>query len=201
MKSVKPFFVLSIISIVLLIVSACSTSYQVSYDMDKTVDFTKFKTFEFYGWAKESDQVLNSLDKKRIERSFALEFSDRGIKYAAAGEGDLVVTLFILLEEQTDVSYNTNTYGGHYGGYYGARYGYGPGWGWGPSYSQTTATEYTYNVGTLVIDVYDRITKQLVWEGVIHGTVDSNPTDREKNIPKRVAEIMANFPIVPIEKK
>ena len=30
-------------------------------DYDKTVDFTKYKTFEFYGWANESDQVLNGL--------------------------------------------------------------------------------------------------------------------------------------------
>ena len=46
---------------------------QVKSDYDKTVDFTKLKTYTFKGWEKNSDQILNDFDKKRIRYSFFVE--------------------------------------------------------------------------------------------------------------------------------
>ena len=73
---------------------------KITADYDKSVDFTKYKTFEYYGWAQESDKLLNNLDKVRIEDAFANEFYARGLSYVL-GEGELIVTLFIVVEEKT----------------------------------------------------------------------------------------------------
>ena len=179
----------------MLVFTACS-SVKITYDYDKTIDFTQFKTFEYYGWAAESDKILNQLEKERIEHAFGEELKKRGLEYVES-DGDLIVALYIMTQEKTQ--YNATTTGMGYGGYYG----YGPGWGWGPGYgvgmTTTTVSEYNYTVGTLVIDVFDASNERLIWESIATGTVDDNPQNREKNIPKTVAKIMAPYPVQPLE--
>lgn len=179
----------SILIIIATLFTGCS-SLKISADYDKSVDFTKYKTFEFYGWAKESDKLLNGLDKTRIEDAFAVEFAKRGLKLVDSG-GGLIVTLFIVIKDKSETTANTNYMGGYYGGYYG----YGPGWGWGPTYTSTTVSTYHYKVGTLVCDVYDKSEERLIWEGIASKTIDENPNTREKNIPKVVAWLMKKYPV------
>lgn len=183
------------VAILLSMLTSCSST-KITADYDKSIDFTQYKTFEYYGWAKESDKLLNDLDKKRIEDSFANEFYSRGLTFVKEG-GDLVVTLFIVVEQKTQTTANTTTMGG-YGGYYGGYYGYGPGYGWGPSYSTTTVSTYDYAVGTLVCDVYDKAKQQLIWEGIASKTIDENPQTRDKNIPKVIAWLMKKYPVAPV---
>jgi len=180
------------LGIVLSIFTSCSST-KVTADYDKTVDFTKYKTFEYYGWAQESDKLLNDLDKKRIEDSFANEFYSRGLSYVQTG-GDLIVTLFIVVEQKTQTTANTTSMGGGYGGYYGGYYGYGPGYGWGPSYSTTTVSTYDYAVGTLVCDVFDKASEQLIWEGIASKTID-------EDIPRVISYLMKKYPVPPVEEK
>ncbi len=182
----------------LLTASACS-SITVHSDYDKEVDFSKYKTFEYYGWAEESDKILNRFDKERIESAFGAEFDKRGLKLVQEN-GDMVVSLFIVVDQKT----STTSYTNHYG--MGGGYGYGPGWGWYGGYggagmgsSSTTYSESDYLVGTLVVDVFNKTDKKLIWQSVGQGTVDENPNNREKGAAKAAAAIMKPFPIKPIE--
>lgn len=171
-----------------LLLAAC-LGVKVTADYDKSVDFKQYKTFEYYGWAEESDKILNRFDKERIEKAFGEEFAKRGLEYVEEG-GDLIVTLFIVVEEKSQKSASTNYYGGYYG--------YGPRYGWGPGYSTTTVSEYNYQVGTLVCDVYDSKEQKLIWEGIGVKTVDENPETREKNLPKAIERLMQEFPLEPL---
>lgn len=194
-----------IILVSIVIMGGCS-SLKVTSDYDKTVDFTKFKTFEYYGWADESDQLLNRFDKERIEKAFGAEFKSRGLEYVESG-GDLIVTLYIVTEQKTSTTANTTSMsmGGGYGYGYGGYYGYGPSYGWGPGMgmgsSTTTYNETEYVVGTLIIDVYDEANKQLVWESIGKGNVNENPDGRDESVPKTVAKIMKPYPVEPIKEK
>ena len=114
--------------------------------------------------------------------------------------GDLVVTLFIVIQQKTQTTASTSGYGG-YGGYYGGYYGYGPGYGWGPSYGTTTVSTYDYQVGTLVCDVYDKTAEKLIWEGIGSNTIKEDPRNRDKTIPMAVTAIMKQYPLEPLEKK
>lgn len=194
-KAIISFFGISLIA---FLISSCG-GIKVSSDYDKSVDFTQYKTFEYYGWAKESDQLLNDLDKKRFEQAFGKEFLSRGLTYVESG-GDLVVTLFIVIQQKTQTTASTSGYGG-YGGYYGGYYGYGPGYGWGPSYGTTTVNTYDYHVGTLVCDVYDKTAEKLIWEGIGSNTIKEDPKGRDKRIPMAVEVIMKQYPVKPLEKK
>jgi len=177
----------------LVILNSCS-SLKVYSDVDPTVNWTKYKTFEYYGWAEESDKILNNLDKDRIENAFGEEFKARGLEYVEKG-GEMIVTLFIVVEQKKGATATTTSMGGGYGGYYGGYYGYGPGYGWGGGHSTTHIQEYDYAVGTLVCDVFDAKEEKLIWEGIGTKTIGENPQTREKNIPKVVKAIMSKFPV------
>jgi len=179
-----------------IVLSGCSGIKVVS-DFDPTVDFSQYKTFEYYGWLEESDKLLNDMDKKRIESAFGAEFEARGLKYVEEG-GDIVVGLFIVTQQKTQTTATTTGMGG-YGGY-GGYYGYGPGWGWGGGHSTTTYSEYDYTEGTLVCDIYDKAKEQLVWEGIGTKTINDNPKNRDQTIAEAVKKIMADYPVQPMVK-
>lgn len=177
----------------LLIISSCS-SMKVYSDVDPTADWSKYKTFEYYGWAEESDKILTRFDRDRIENAFGEEFKARELEYVE-DDGDMIVTLFIVVEQKKGATAHTTSMGGAYGGYYG----YGPGYGWGGGHSTTTIQEYDYAVGTLVCDVFDAEDKKLLWEGIGTKTVDSDPQTRDKSVPKAVKAIMSKFPVKPLQ--
>ena len=194
---------LSVATLAFIILLGSCSSLTVTSDFDKSVDFSKFTTYSYHGWAKDSDKILSPFDKERIEAAFKSEFDSRGLKFVKEG-GELVVALFIVAEQRTEQVANTTNMGG-YGGYgYGGYYGYGPSWGWGSPMmgtSVTTVSTNEYTVGTLVCDVFDASEKKLIWEGVGSKTVDENPQNRERGINKSVSAIMYQYPVKPTTKK
>lgn len=178
----------------------CST-LKVNYDYDKNVNFDQYKTYEFYGWAKNTDKLLNSLDKERVQDAFAQEFKKRGLTYVKSN-GDLIVALFFVTKNKTETTAHT-TGAGVYGGYYGGYYGYGPRWGWGPgfNYSTTTYTTHDYKEGTLIVNVFDAKAKKLIWEGIATDVLKEKPEGREERIKRAVAKIMENYPVKPLTEK
>jgi hypothetical protein len=78
--------ILSIILLAGLFAISCS-SIKVTTDYDKTVDFPSYKSLEYFGWAEDSDKILNRFDKERIESAFGDEFKKRGIEIVKKGQG------------------------------------------------------------------------------------------------------------------
>jgi len=193
MKNILFLFIVSV-------VFASYSSIKFTADYDGDVDFTQHKTLSYYGWTEERDKILNRFEKERIEQAFSDEFEKRGFTYVER-DGDIIVSLFIVVDQKTGATAYTNHYGGGgpYG-YYGG-YGYGAGWGWGMGYLITSYHEYDYYVGTLVCDVFDSKTKKLIWQGVVTGEIDDNPKTRERNTPRVVKEMMKKYPVAPEKTK
>ena len=181
---------LSVISVIVIFVFTIScSSVSVVTDHDKTVDFSVYKTYNFLGWQQNSDQIMNDFDKKRMQDAFIKEFENRGMKLVKEN-GDMAVSLFIVIDQKTTTTAYTDYYGS-YGGYHRYRYG------WGYGYATTTYSENDYLEGTLVMDVFDGKTKDQVWQGVAKSTVNEDPKKRETSIPKKVAILMNKFPVEP----
>jgi len=192
---------LGLLIIVAALLMSCSSVHVVS-DYDKTVDFSGYKTLQYYGWAKNSDQLLNRFDKERIEKAFADEFRSRGVE-VVKDNADIIVALYIVTEDKTDKTATTTHMGGAgYSGYgWGyRRWGYGPAWGWGGGTSYTTISEDDYTVGTLVVAVYDAKEKKLVWQSIGKKTLSENTDNREERIKRGVARIMSKYPVEPVKK-
>ena len=182
-------FVILTISIGLL---SCNT-LQVTTEIDKTADFTKYQTLEYYGWSRGSDMLLTSNDKTVIENSFGNEFEKRGIKPVKSG-GDVVVSLFLVLDKkQTRSGYKNHYYGGPFDGYYGfgTMYTIGP--------AAYAMHEFDVQTGSLIVDVFDKKTKKQIWQGVGKKIFDQDPLTREQDIPITVAKIMKQFPLKEIK--
>ncbi len=171
---------------------------QASSDYDRSVDFTKYKTYSYGGWQKDSGKLINDIDKERLHKAFTAEFASRGMTYVE-DNGEMVLTLFFVVDKKTSTTAYTNYNGGMgYGGYGMGGVGYrGAGWGWGMGSSTTTYQENDYDVGTFVVDAYDATSKKLIWQGTLVKTLNSNAGKNEKSIPKSVGKLMKKYPIKP----
>ena len=176
-----------IAAVLIAIFTVGQSQAQVRSDYDKTVDFSKIKTYTFKGWAENSDKILNDLDKKRITDAFVHELSIRGLEMKENG-ADVAITLFIVIDNKTSTTAYT-TYNGGMG--YRGRWGYGAGMGT----ATTSVSEYDYQEGTMVIDFYSTATKKLIWQGINTQTVKDKPEKRDKSIPKVVRKLMKNYPV------
>ncbi|HEX3436085.1 MAG TPA: DUF4136 domain-containing protein, partial [Pseudacidobacterium sp.] len=58
------------------------------------------------------------------------------------------------------------------------------------------ATSSTITDGTLVVDMYDPATKQLVWTGAASGTINLSSKQQKnlKNLDKAVQKLLKNYP-------
>ncbi|ETN94198.1 protein of unknown function [Zhouia amylolytica] len=166
---------------------------QIRSDYDKEADFSKYRTYSFEGWEKNSDKILNDFDKKRITDALQNEFSLRGMQLVNSG-GDAAITLFVVVNAKTSKTAYTD-FNNYYG--YGARWGWRYGMGAGSVSATTTISENDYNEGTFVVDMYDRETKRLIWQGIITAVVQENPSKREKAIPKKIGKLMKKYPVKP----
>ena len=185
MKLIKIVF----LAVFAALMGSCST-VKVVTDVNKSVDFSTYKTYSFLGWQANSDEILNELDKTRLRDAFIHEFERRGLT-PVAENGDMQITLFIVVDHKTTVTAYTNYYGGRYGMYH--RY-YG---GWGYGWASTTYNENDYMEGTLVMDVFDGSTRDQIWQGIVTSTINENPEKREQTIPAKIASLMRKFPVQP----
>lgn len=185
------YFMKTFVIILVALLSGSQLYSQVTCNYDKNVDFTTYKTYRFEGWQDESDKILNDLDKKRLLDSFSSEFKSRNLQYVKEG-GDIVVTLYVVIENKTSTTAYTNYNGG-------MGYGYGVRWGYGMGSATTTYSENDYQVGTMVVDVYDGKSKQLVWQGSSRSTISKNIGKRDLTIIKKVKKLMKKYPVKPIK--
>jgi len=185
-----------ILGAMLLFVSVSNNVFaQVKSDYDKSTNFSKYKTYTFGGWEKDSDKILTNFDKKRVTEAMANEFNSRGMSHVESG-GDAVITLFIVIKQKTSITAYTDFNGGM--GYYSRR-GWGMGYGGMGLSATTTYSENDYLEGTFVVDMYDSESKELIWQGIITTIIKEKPSKREKTIPKKVKKLMKKFPIKPMK--
>jgi len=177
----------------ILLFSAGLLAQKVKVDFDKQVDFSKFKTYTFLGWQDDIDKLMNDFDKKRIRDAFKEQMDMRNLERVEE-DADMILSLYLVIDQKTSITGYTNYYGGAGMGY---RRG---GMGWGMGHSTTNYTENDYLEGTMVLDVFDGKSKDQIWQAVGVGTVQEKPEKREKSIPKSINKLMKKFPIKPVKK-
>lgn len=158
-----------------------------------------------YGWLDPSEKaprdpiVDNDLVRQRIKGAVDDALRARGLQQGEAATADYLVAYHIAQEERVDIDTFHSWYGyypcwGCYGyGHFGPRMGYYDPWGYGPG-RDIWVREYTQ--GTLVIDVVDASTRQLVWRGQSVRRLPRLETPAERNafIRETVNAIFAKFP-------
>ena len=162
--------------VLLFLVASCS-SVRVTTDYDTETDFSNYKTFAFY--KKGIDKVdISDLDKKRILKAVERELLALG--FSKSENPDVLVNIFTKSRQKVDI-YNNHSY-----------YGWHP-WYYGPNFGMHISK---YTEGTLFIDLIDANKKELVWQGIGSGALNTsgNITKKEQRINEFVGEIMAKYP-------
>lgn len=175
MRSNKLVLVLS--GIVLLFASTLSAQ-QVKTDYDRNANFAQYKTFSW-----EQVKTKDPLNVDRIKSAVNAALTAKGWTQVDSGGDVSIVAMEITRDHQ---SLNT---------FYD---GFGGGWGWrrfgGGGFGEATTTTETYEVGTVVVDLFDTKTKQLLWRGSSSDTLSNNSEKNIKNLDKGVEKLFKNFP-------
>ena len=161
----------------LLVLPALAAAQDVKIDYDKAFNFSPVTTYSI----KLGTAWGNDLSQRRVLAEFDEAIAAKGWKKAAEGQADVQVSL----HGATQTKRNASTfYSGMGGGY---RYG-----GMGMGSAQTVVSEYT--VGTLVVDMFDAKTKNLVFRGTAEDEISDNPEKNAKKLEKASSKMFKNFP-------
>ena len=149
---------------------------QVKTDFDHQANFSQYKT---YSW--QEIKPANSLWDARIKNAVDAQLAAKGWTRVDSG-GD--VAIVAIKTTQTQRSLQT---------FYD---GFGGGWRWRGfgGMGEATTTEQDYKEGTLVVDMYDAKTQQLIWRGSAEDTLSNKAEKNEKNLDKGVAKMFKKFP-------
>jgi hypothetical protein len=155
----------------LLCLGALATAQDITFDYDRSANFSSYKTYQWTGSAGTgNNQLMDQNIKRAIDAQLALE----GLQRVETG-GDLHVTYHAAVDQEKQFD----------------------GWGSGPRwYGSGRVTTSTIQVGKLVVDLYDPATKQLVWRGAAEKTLDikKDPDKNFQNLQKSVAKLFKNYP-------
>ena len=167
----------------LLALPSPAAAQDVKIDFDKAFNFAPVKTYSMTLGTKWG----NDLSERRVLTEFDEAIAAKGWKKVPEGQADIQV----ILHGATQTKHNANTfYSGMGGGYGGYRYG-----GMGMGTATTTVSE--YRVGTLVVDMFDSKTKNLVFRGTAEDELSDNPEKNAKRLEKASTKMFKNFPPAP----
>lgn len=164
-----PLFVLAL----LLAVGAQAATVQVDYD--DTADFASYSTFAWKAVGPDHPVAQNPLTDQRIREAIEAELLAKGMKpQGEGGEGaaDFELVYHAAIRDETRIT----------------------DWGRGRRWGRQIAID-TYQSGTLVLDVLDGDTGDLVWRGAI-SEILPGPKRVEKQFRKGAAKLLRNFPPV-----
>ena len=144
-----------------------------------------FSAYQTYAWLSQPNRqdpsAYDALTEGRVRRAVDNSLSAGGYRKLTSGAPDFLVAWTAAIEGKVDVTMVN--------GYYG--YGYR---GWGAWSAEPMVRE--YDEGTLILDVIDAESRELVWRGVAQAKVSQNssPDKRGRRINEAVRRILANFP-------
>jgi hypothetical protein len=171
-----------VIAGVALAVAGGAWAQDVKTDYDKAANFGAIKTFSL----KLGTTWGNQIGEKRVTDEITQALTEKGWKVAPEGQADAQVVLHGATE--TKRSLNTFYSGGGMGGY-----GY-RGWGGMGGMGTATTTESQYTVGTLVVDMFDKTGKSLLWRGSAQDELSDKPDKNAKKLAKASDKLFKDFP-------
>jgi len=164
---------------------------QVQTDFDPAVNFGSYRTFTVLEEA--GDNTAPGFWDARIKTAIARTLTAKGWQQADSPEGADVAVGYQLTTEQRS-SYQTVSTGWR---------GYGYGWGgwydpaFGGGMTSSSTTERRYEVGTLIVAMFDQEQKQMIYTSTGSGTIDQRqraPDEAQAYVDDVVGQMLKDFP-------
>lgn len=160
-----------------LLLGTITLAQNVTYDFDKTANFSKFKT---YAWIPGTN-LADELNHKRVVSAVDTQLAAKGLaKIEKSASPDVLVAYHATFDKALQITGFSSGWGGY-------RFG-------GNRTGSARAEEIL--VGTLAVDIVDARTKTIVWRGIATKDIDVNANGdrREKNINRAAEKLFKNYP-------
>lgn len=156
-----------------LLLTAITAWAGIRTDYDHNVNFAQYHT---YSWGKV--QTANDLWTNRVKEDVNSQLTAKGWTEVPSG-GQLLVTARggVHNKQQLETFYN----------------GLG-GWRRFGGFGMATTDVDNYKVGTLVVEIWDAQSKNLIWRGMATDTLSSNSDKDIKSLDKNVRKMFEHFP-------
>ena len=115
-------------------------------DHDRKANFAQYKTFM---WIKEP-KTTDPLMRQRVIEDVNAALAGRGLQLVTSN-ADLCIAAHAATKEERSLATFYSGFGG--------------GWRWGGGFGSATTTVNTYEIGTLVVDIFDARSKEAIWRG------------------------------------
>jgi hypothetical protein len=169
-----------------LAVSACGPSIRVTTTAAPNVSFAQLHRFRILtppprtaGRPLPDDPMLvNSISNQVLHTSITDAFVSRGYTLDPTAP-DFTVAYYASAREKLDVMLWDYGYRGRWGGWYAG----------GP------VEVSTYTEGTVIVDVIDAHTKELLWRGRGQAMTSSDPAEYQQHLRDAVQAIVRKFPM------
>jgi hypothetical protein len=171
-----------------LFLAAGCAGQQVTTDYSPATGFSKFRTFAL---VSAPDSGAQQLLDQRVRSAVQAQLTAKGLTETDRQSADLFVGYGMVDKTHKEV-YT-----------YRDGWGWGGGWGWrnyrwGVAWPMTTQRRIdTYTDGTVVVNLIDAKTKQVVWESEVADVVSlpvGNPVSATKQIDGAVAKLFTKYP-------
>jgi hypothetical protein len=166
-----------LIAAALAFLTTTAAAQEVSYDFDKSADFSSLHR---YTWVR-GRPVNDDINHRRIVEAISEQLAAKGLERVPGSEGpDVLVAYYASYANDLEVHAMTSGWGGYR--FAPSRYG--------------SARVEEVLVGTLVVEVIDARTGSTIWRGTVEREIDvkASPEKREKNIDKAAEKLFKHYP-------
>jgi len=169
--------------LIVILVSPCTLAQKVKVGYDKSIDFTKYKT---YTWAKPQTPVTRPLLFETVVGTIDQDLQSKGLE-RTENDGDLTLISAGGIEYGSNLPAGTPilpVYGGPPPDLNATMW----------TGSSTSSGPIVAN-GTLVLEFVDRVQNQVIWTGVVTRTFD--PEQKNKGLvlaQKAIDKLLKGFP-------
>jgi hypothetical protein len=166
------------VGVLCLLVCASAFAQRTHIDYDHNADFAAFHT---YGWEPSPEPGKGEWNQRIID-AVDKQLQAKGL-IKVDSNPDMWVIYSRTVKEQVAAF----------------KGGYVPGPGWGTGFAGVPAEATTFEQGTLVVELGDPKTKQILWRGSVSKTLTDNDNKNLKNLDNAVGKLFHDYP--PKEKK
>ncbi len=162
-----------------LAVAGSATAQKVSTDWDHSADWSKYNSY----YSEIQKPFGTELTQQRALAAVDSALQSRGWKKMASLDAASAAVLINGAGQKQETSTTMYTGGGY------------AGWGWGGGgMGMATTSTSQFVVGTLVVDIFDVMTKQLLFRGQAQQTVSNNSEKNIKAMYKATEKMFKDFP-------
>ena len=176
----------------LALLAGC-TPFTVRYDYDPHASFSGYKSYDWYAASSRAkgraDGMENPIMDRRVRRIVEQELAARGYQRRQEGDPDFLLTYYPAYRDRLVRTYTTM-------GPWGYGWSLRP-WGYGAAagFEEVRA----FREGSIVLEVVDGKSNQMVWQGVADGALTGlqDPRDAEEQVTLAVRRLLEKFPPPP----